>query len=144
VLCALAGRLPYVNRRNRPVASESCHHKHANERLDRLGCVLGVRGGIEPWYFAAGLIVVGLKQKSKGKGIPVHAIKPYGVEVQLHAFLTSGLEGEWAASRPARTLCRVRTNPSSRYPLSRSRGGPDGQSRRFGEERNLMPLSGIA
>jgi hypothetical protein len=108
------------------------------KRLDRLV------GGIEPWYFAAGLIVVGLKLKRKGNGVPLHVIKPYGVEVQLHAFLTSGLEGEWAASCPARTLCRLRTNPSSPCPLSRSQGGPDVQSRRFGEERNLLPLSGIA
>jgi hypothetical protein len=37
VLCALAGRLPCVNRRNRPVASESCHHKHANEETGQTG-----------------------------------------------------------------------------------------------------------
>ena len=86
--------------------------KHVNEET----------GGIEPWYFAAGLIVVGFKYKSKDKGVPVNTIKPYGMEVQLHAFLTSGLEGEWSASRPDRPLCHRRTNPSSRCPLSRSRG----------------------
>jgi len=32
----------------------------------------------------------------------VHAVKPYGMEVQLHAFLTSRLEDEWSASRPDR------------------------------------------
>ena len=36
------------------------------------------------------------------KGVPVPAIKVYGgVEIQLHSFLTSALEGdEWSASCP--------------------------------------------
>jgi hypothetical protein len=104
--------------------------------------VAGVGGGIEPWYFAAGLIVVSLKYKSKGKGVPVQAIEPYGVEVQLHAFLTSGLAGDWAASRPAQTLCHQRMNPSSRCPFSRSRVGLT-VSLDASEKRHFLPLSGI-
>jgi hypothetical protein len=39
LLCAVAVRLPYayVNRSSRPVASESCHHKHANEETGQTG-----------------------------------------------------------------------------------------------------------
>jgi len=37
---------------------------------------------------------------SKGAGVPVQAVNAYGkVNVQLHLFLTSELNGSWAASR---------------------------------------------
>jgi len=37
-----------------------------------------------------------------------------GVEIQLHAFLTSALDGgEWSASRPGRFTSQERTSPIS-------------------------------
>jgi hypothetical protein len=50
--------------------------------------------------------------KSAGEVVPVltryNAMKTYGgVELQLHAFLTSALdEGEWSASHPSRCIPR--------------------------------------
>jgi hypothetical protein len=43
-----------------------------------------------------------MKEKVNYKVLPVYAMKGYGrVEVQVHAFLTSTLDGgEWSASRP--------------------------------------------
>jgi hypothetical protein len=50
-------------------------------------------------------------------------------------FLTSAVDGgEWSASRPGRFIARGR---SPRYPLDRRLGGPQGQSGRCGEEKNL-------
>jgi hypothetical protein len=47
----------------------------------------------------------------------------WGVEVQLHVFLISSLEGgEWSASRT---------------------GGPQNRSERCGEEKNSQPLPGL-
>jgi hypothetical protein len=52
-----------------------------------------------------------------------HAMKTYwGVEVQLHAFLTSAQAGdEWSASRPSSFTSGVK---SPRYPLERRLDGP--------------------
>jgi hypothetical protein len=37
----------------------------------------------------------------KGKAVSVHAMKIGGVELELHSFLTSQLDGgEWSASHP--------------------------------------------
>jgi len=51
-----------------------------------------------------------------------HAMKmQWGVEVQLHAFLSSAIDGgEWSASRPGRFTPRK----SPWYPLDRWLGGP--------------------
>jgi hypothetical protein len=77
-------------------------------------------------------------EKGNGKGkivlIKHHAMKMCrGVEVLLHAFLTSALDGsEWSASRPSRfTPCE---RPSSTLWTVKSRSG------RCGEERNLLTL----
>jgi hypothetical protein len=53
-------------------------------------------------------------------------------DVQTHIFLTSALAGgEWSASRSG--------GKSPRYPLDRRLGGPQSQSGRRGEEKNLDP-----
>jgi hypothetical protein len=66
-------------------------------------------------------------------------MKTYGgVEVQLHAFLTSALDGgEWLASRPGRYIPVV-TDPV--YPLGRRLGGPQRRSGRSGEEKHFLLL----
>jgi hypothetical protein len=60
--------------------------------------------------------------------------------MELHAFLTSGLDGgEWSASRPGRFT------PGERAPLTHWMGGwvgPRG-SGRGGEEKNSRPLPGL-
>jgi hypothetical protein len=58
-----------------------------------------------------------------------HATKTYwGLELQLHTFLTSALDcGEWSASRPC-------------YPLDRRLGGPQRRSERRGEEKKIPSL----
>jgi len=56
-----------------------------------------------------------------------------GVEVQLHALLTSALHGrEQTASRPDRFIPRVR---GPRYPLDRRLGQSQSRSERGGEEK---------
>jgi hypothetical protein len=61
------------------------------------------------------------------------------VDVWLHAFLTSTLDGdEWSASRPGRF-----TPPQEKshwYPLDRRVGGPQNRSGRGGEGKNSQPL----
>jgi hypothetical protein len=66
-------------------------------------------------------------------------MKTYGgVEEQLHAFLTSGLDtGEWSASSPGRFTLRGK-NP--RHPLNRRIGGPQSRSGRRGEKKNSQYL----
>jgi hypothetical protein len=60
--------------------------------------------------------------RKKGKFVPVHAIKAYsGVEVYLHAFLTS---------RPG----HFTRGKEPRCPLNKSLGGSKIQSGRSGEE----------
>jgi hypothetical protein len=78
------------------------------------------------------------RYKSKGKGVPVHIMKGVGgVEVQLHSFLTSALDGgEWSASRPY----RFTPEKEYRYPLNRRLGGPQSRSGRFGEEKKTICL----
>jgi hypothetical protein len=59
----------------------------------------------------------------------------YGVEVYLHAFLTSVLGGgEWPASRPGRFICRGKISSKA---LERGLGGPQSRSGRGGEEKKL-------
>jgi hypothetical protein len=58
----------------------------------------------------------------------------------MRIFLTWALDGgEWSAS------CRGRFNPgeNARHPLYRMRGGPMSRSERYGEEKDLLPVSGI-
>jgi hypothetical protein len=59
-----------------------------------------------------------------------HAVKTYGwAEVQLHALLTSALDGgEWSAS------CH-----GSQYPYHRRLGGPQSGSGRGGEDEKIPP-----
>jgi hypothetical protein len=61
-----------------------------------------------------------------------HAIKIYvEVEVWLHAFLTSVLDGgDWSASHPGSFI--------PRYPLARRLGGPPSWSGCCGEENNVL------
>jgi hypothetical protein len=55
----------------------------------------------------------------------------WGMEVQLHSFLTSALDGgEWPASRPGRFKLR--------YPLDRKLRGHQSRSWRGGEEKNSI------
>jgi hypothetical protein len=65
-----------------------------------------------------------------------HAMKAYwGVEVQLHAFLTLALDGgEWSAPRP------VHFTPSESAP-GRRLGGLQSQSE-YGSKKKPSPLSG--
>jgi hypothetical protein len=65
----------------------------------------------------------------------------WGVEVQLHAFLTSALDGgEWSASRPGRFTPQG-MNPW--YLLDRMLGGPQSRSGCGGEEKNSQTPPGI-
>ena len=81
------------------------------------------------------------KWLSKGKVVPVHAIRVHSeMEVQLHSFLTLALDGgQWSTS------WQGRLNPSkeTRYLSNRSLCGPQHQSGRFGEQKNLFPLTGF-
>jgi hypothetical protein len=62
-----------------------------------------------------------------------------GVEVELHTFLISTLDGnEWLAS------CLGRNIPGERDPGTYCIGGLECQSECFGEENNLLPLTGIS
>jgi hypothetical protein len=63
----------------------------------------------------------------------------WGVEVQLHQFLTSALDGgEWSASRPGRFSLRER-NPDTHWSL----GGPQGWSVHDGEQKNSQTLPAL-
>jgi hypothetical protein len=56
-------------------------------------------------------------------------------------FLISSLEGgEWSASRPRRSAAKE-TAPGT-HDVERA-GGPQSLCRRFGDEKNLLPLLGI-
>jgi hypothetical protein len=60
-----------------------------------------------------------------------------GMEVWLHVFLTSALDGgEWSVSRPCRFTPRE-TGP--RYPLDRKQDGPQSRSGRSGACKILAP-----
>jgi len=60
-----------------------------------------------------------------------------GVELQVHAFLTSSLDGsEWSVSLPDRSTSEERA-------MAWMLGGPQGASGRSGEEKNPMLLPGI-
>jgi hypothetical protein len=62
------------------------------------------------------------------------------VEVQIHAILTSALDGdEWSASR----LGRFTPGKSPWFPLDRRLGGPQIRSGRGCEEKDSHPLSGL-
>jgi hypothetical protein len=63
--------------------------------------------------------------------VPLRHIK--GVEVQPHSFLTSAHGGEWL------TLCPDCFNLRKNTRL----GGLQGQSGRFGKDKNLLPLPGF-
>jgi hypothetical protein len=65
----------------------------------------------------------------------------WGVEVPLHAFLTSVLDGgEWSASRPG---CFTPQGKSPWYALDRRLGGSQNRSGRGGEEKNSQSPPGI-
>jgi hypothetical protein len=65
----------------------------------------------------------------------------WGVEMWLHASLTSALDGgELSPSRPGLFTPRER---SPWYPLNRSLGGPRSRSGRGGEEKHFQPLPGL-
>jgi hypothetical protein len=67
--------------------------------------------------------------------------KYWGMEVYLHAFLTSALDGgQWSASRPSRFTPR---EGAPRYPLDRRLGGPQSRSGHGGEEKNSQSPPGI-
>jgi hypothetical protein len=76
-----------------------------------------------------------VKKQEKAYGVPDHARKAHrGLEVQLHSFLTSVLNGgEWATYSG-------RFTPEPWYPLNRRVSGPHSRSGRFGEEENLFSL----
>jgi hypothetical protein len=63
----------------------------------------------------------------------------WGVDVQLHSFLTSKLDGvEWSVSRPG----RLTPGKEPLVPLDRRLDGPHSRSGRGGEEKNSQPLPG--
>jgi len=68
-----------------------------------------------------------------------HAMEVYwGVEVLIHAFLTSALDGrDWSVSRPDIQ------GKSSCYPWDRRLGGPQCRSVRGGERENSQPLPAV-
>ena len=59
-----------------------------------------------------------------------------GVDVQVHSFLTSVLDGRGWFSR----FGRFTRGKKSRYPLNMRLGGPKTQSEHFAEKNNLLPL----
>jgi hypothetical protein len=69
----------------------------------------------------------------KSKTTPTQGMKVYGgVRVQLHTFFTSAInEGKWSASCPGRFV------PGTHFIRL---GGPQSQSRRFGEEVSPTPI----
>jgi hypothetical protein len=65
----------------------------------------------------------------------------WGVEVSLHAFLISELDGsESLASDPGRFIPMKRVPGTHRI---RGREGPQNRSRRVGEEKNSEPQPGL-
>jgi hypothetical protein len=65
-----------------------------------------------------------------------------GMEVYLHVFLTSALDGsEWSASRPDPFTPGVRA--PGRYPLHRMLGGPYSRPGPCGEENTSLLLPAI-
>jgi hypothetical protein len=68
-------------------------------------------------------------------------MKTYGrMEVQLHTFLISALDGhEWSVSRPG----RLSPWKEPRYPLNMRLGGPQSRCGHDGEDTNSVPLPGI-
>jgi hypothetical protein len=66
-----------------------------------------------------------------------HAMEMYGVEVELHVFLTLTLDGGyWWASRPSRFTSKERTR-GIHWVLDRRQGEPERLYDRCGEENNL-------
>jgi hypothetical protein len=64
-----------------------------------------------------------------------------GMEVYLHAFLNSALDGdEWSASSSSRFIRRERV---PWHPLDRRLDGQQNRSGVGGEEKNSKPLPGI-
>jgi hypothetical protein len=57
-----------------------------------------------------------------------------GVEVQLHAFLTSAIDG--GGQRHA--LAALPPGKRPRYPLEKRLGGPQSLPGRYGEQKNLV------
>jgi hypothetical protein len=58
------------------------------------------------------------------------------MEIQLHAFLTSALDGgEWSVLYPQ--------GKSPWHPLDRRLGGPQSRAERGNEEKNFKPLPGL-
>jgi hypothetical protein len=51
-------------------------------------------------------------------------------------FLTSALDDQWSASH----LCHITPTDGAPGALDRRPGGPQSQSERFGEKKNLLPL----
>jgi hypothetical protein len=59
-----------------------------------------------------------------------------GMDVQIHVFLTSALDGdELSVSRPGRFTLVI----DPRYPLDRRLVGPQNRAERRGEEKNYVP-----
>jgi hypothetical protein len=75
------------------------------------------------------------------KVFPVSAMKSCReVEVKVDSFLTLALDGgDWLASR----LDHFSTGKGFLCPLDRRLCGLQSQSGRFGEQKNLLPLTGI-
>jgi hypothetical protein len=77
-----------------------------------------------------------VNEKIKSVEVPFHVMKVYrrGVEVQLHLFFTSVLDGNgWLNSRSDRSS----PGEEPRYPLNRELGRPRSGSGLFGEQKNL-------
>ena len=66
-------------------------------------------------------------------------IRHVGVEVQLHSFFTSALNGSGQPYTPAPATLPPGKQP--RHPLNQMLDWPQSQSGDFGEEKNLLSLS---
>jgi len=81
------------------------------------------------------------RNRSNGRAdvVPAHKKPRRHIEVQLHSFVTTALNGKWSTSRSDHFTPGKKT----RYPSNRRLGGGEGQSRSSGDEKNLLLVPGF-
>jgi hypothetical protein len=76
----------------------------------------------------------------KSTVFPIYSVKAYTGNRGISPFLNWGLDGsKWLTSCPGR-FAPVK---ESRHPLNTTLGGPQSWSGYFGDNKNLMPLTGF-